>query len=676
MCPLITFRMKTVHPLVGLCLLLIVGLCAHASERPDIKLADFESGDLSGWTMQGDAFTVERAPVRNGELTIPKAADGDHVLLSGNALKGQSSVANFKPTGVAESAPFVIERDFLNFSMNGARTWPDIIGVQLWVDGKLARAACGRYDRPGMRGDLFPTSWDVREFAGKKAHVRVVDATDGGCVAADAFVQSDTPTGPVVDASVRFYESLRPGFHFTAPWGWIADPDGLIYYKGKWLMAYQYSYLINSAGRAWGHAISEDLIHWEHRPVALYADEYGQNLSGAGAVDWNNDSGLKTGADAPLLMTYTLQPSGYAAASGKGVRRSGAALAYSTDGGLTWQKDAQRPLFEPKDNTDRDPKILRDPRTGDWIVILCHSANNVKAKSAYGFYRSKDLKHWELMKEVPDLWENPDLFQLPLDGEKTRMKWVLVRAGTEYFIGDFDGTQFTPQSPNLKAHWARHLYGAQTFSDAPDGRRVQMAWMNTGKLTEVDYPGMPFDQQMTFPVELTLRSTPEGERLFFWPVKEIEALRERAFAMPALAVDNGQQILDLPKTELWDVSVEIELGTAKQVGLDIRGMRLTYDVASQTLTGPSGEMFVNPLSSKPAPLKPMDGKIRLRVLLDRTSLEVFGNDGLIRMCYVAYPKRENKDIGVWSAGGRAVFDMTAWSLKPAVPKADAFEVKF
>jgi len=264
--------------------------------------------------------------------------------------------------------------------------------------------------------------------------------------------------------------------------------------------------------------------------------------------------------------------------------------------------------------------------------------HEVDDKKTIAFHTSPNLKDWTYQSLIDGFYECPDLFELPVDGDPANTKWVLLAADGHYMIGAFDGHAFVKESGKHRGNYGNCFYASQTWSDAPeeDGRRIQIAW------ARVDVPEMPFNQMMTFPCELTLRTTAEGVRLFAEPVGEIESLYRERHAWEDLALADGD-VVPLLDGELLDIQAEFEVGDAKTCGLRIRGVEIAYDTQEGVLR--CGECS--------APMTPMDGKIRLRVLVDRPLVEVFGNDGLVSMAVRAVPEDDNRFVEAFSGGGTA-----------------------
>jgi sucrose-6-phosphate hydrolase SacC (GH32 family) len=275
--------------------------------------------------------------------------------------------------------------------------------------------------------------------------------------------------------------------------------------------------------------------------------------------------------------------------------------------------------------------------TKKWVMTLYVEQNG---KHTIEFLCSPDLKDWTRMSHTDGFFECPDFFQLPIDGDAANRKWVLTAGSSEYMIGTFDGTTFTPETPKLPGNRGRGFYAAQTFSDIPsrDGRRIQIGWFQTETL------GMPFNQSMTIPLELKLAATAEGPRLTWTPVKELDALRAKShrFCAMTLRPDTANPLAGV-KAELVELRAEFEPGDASEVAFIVRGARIVYDAKKQ-------ELAVNDYRA-PAPLR--DGKQRLTIFCDRAGLEVFASDGLTYVPMPFQPKADDLALGAEAKGGDA-----------------------
>jgi sucrose-6-phosphate hydrolase SacC (GH32 family) len=381
----------------------------------------------------------------------------------------------------------------------------------------------------------------------------------------------------------------------------------------------------------WGHAISKDLVQWQELADSLCPDETGTMFSGSGVVDDANTANFQTGAEKSLVLIYTAAGGASEWSKGKLFTQC---LAYSNDGGKSWTKYQGNPIVEHLIGANRDPKVIWHEPSKHWIMALFLDKNN------YALMISTDLKSWEKCCEIeiPGGSECPDFFELAVDGDTCR-KWVFWVANGRYLIGSFDGIVFQPESTVLQAHQGNHFYAAQTWSNIPenDGRRIQIGWAT------LDLPGMPFNKFMTFPTELTLRNTEEGIRLFVNPVREIEKLHEKKLIQTAGEMGEGEKSLAATQGELLDIQIEIDIGAASCISLIIRGVEISYHPQTQQLT----------CLDKAANLGPMNGKIKLRILVDRTSIEIFGNSGRVYMPMGVILDKADRSLAMSVAGGQA-----------------------
>jgi len=601
------------------------------AQRPDAVVGNFEEQTFGDWTATGAAFGS--SPFRPGSGGRVAGFEGAGVAWSGRG--GSES------TGALLSPEFEIQRKFINFLVAGERNLPAIVGAELLVDGRVVRAM-GATEMSDPTHTLHWRTWDVRDLAGRKARIRVNDNSATGAITVDQFAQSDAPKTPAADASKLMQETFRPQFHFTAQTGWMNDANGMVYYKGQWHLFHQHR-PPGWPATVWGHAVSDDLLRWRHLPTAIPCEGKNAVFSGSGLVDWENASGLRRGDDPPLLFFFSLHP-----ASESGIKTT-QCMAFSTDGARTIEKFPGNPILRTPATRDRDPKVFWHKATRAWFMVLSLSRNNTDRDHAtYGLFRSRDLKSWDLIQEIGPgawYWECPDMFELPLDGDSARKKWLLVKGSGDYIVGSFDGERFKPETEPIRIHWHNTYYGAQSFSDAPGGRRVQVAWMSTGdKAARPNvYSGMPFNQQMSFPRELTLRTTPEGPRIFRQPVVEIAKLYTKTHDLGARALAPGDNALAGIAPGLLDIECELDLQQAKRLSLKCRSAELSYDVKS-------GKLRL--LRADPT-LKLKDGRLSLRVLIDRTSIEAFINGGEADANGVYFPDMADRTLSLTVEGGPA-----------------------
>lgn len=462
---------------------------------------------------------------------------------------------------------------------------------------------------------------DVSAWRGRRV-ILEVDKLPEDSTALSSIEQSDFIKG----SDDLYREPLRGQFHFSSRRGWLNDPNGLCFFNGEYHLFYQHNpYGWSWGNMHWGHAVSRDLVHWQELGDKLLPDNMGPMFSGSAVVDWKNTSGLGFPGKPALILAYT-------AAGDPTVQ----AIASSTDG-RTFTKFSGNPVLKQITPGNRDPKIIWHEPTKQWVMTLYVEVEKVHTIQFFG---SPDLKSWTYLSRTDGFFECPDFFELPVDGDAAKAKWVLTGASSEYMLGSFDGKTFTPESPKLPGHRGKGFYAAQTFSDIPaqDGRRIQIGWFQTPT------PGMPFNQSMSLPLELKLTATPEGTRLSMNPVKELATLRSRThrFGPMTLRGESENPLADV-KAELLELNAEFDPGDARQLVITIRGATVAFDFAKQ-------ELSVNGHRA-PAPLR--NGKQRLVVFCDRNGLEIFASEGLTYVPMPFLPKAENLELGVRAEGGAA-----------------------
>ncbi|MHA2197000.1 MAG: glycoside hydrolase family 32 protein [Promethearchaeota archaeon] len=465
-----------------------------------------------------------------------------------------------------------------------------------------------------------PDYWiflDVSEFKGRKVTLQINKENEGF----DKIYQANSYPG---EENI-YKEYLRPQFHFSTRRGWTNDPNGLVYYDGEYHLFYQHNPYdwnprTNNVNITWGHAVSEDLIHWKEMRDAIHPDNLGVVYSGSAVIDKHNTTGFQSGDQKPIVCIYTSAGGNNPWSKGKPFTQS---IAYSNDRGRTFSKYSGNPVQEEIEHFNRDPKVIWHEPLNQWVIVLYLENDGI------GFFTSKDLKSWQLQSRYgrKNLHECPELFQLSIDGNHENKKWILYTANGYYDIGQFDGEKFIPETKKIRFNYGNCFYASQTFNNISDedGRRIQIAW------GVIPMPSMPFNQQMLFPVRLTLRTTEEGPRIFAQPINEIKKLYGKKWIFQDKVVEEGQHsILEENSEEgLYDISAEFEIGSAERFGLFINNIQITYEIKEQKLN--CQEHF--------ASLKPKQGKIKFRILVDRTTLELFANDGQAYM-----PIRTHIDI--------------------------------
>jgi fructan beta-fructosidase len=689
---------------------------ARGQVRKDILIADFEGDTYGAWRTTGQAFGP--GPAKG---TLP-----GQMPVSGYQGKGlvNSFYGGDASTGTLTSPPLTVQRKYVNFLIGGGKH-PGETCINLLVDGKVVRTATGPNDRPGGSEQLDWHTWDVSDLAGKKVVIEIVDRHSGGWghINIDHIVQSDRRAAPSPEdlrrqitvlqpylllpvknkarrrhmrftvqgkivrefeiklaeaepdfwvfsdvaafkgkqlridvdsltveskglASIRqsatvpeadnlYKEKLRPQFHFSSRRGWNNDPNGLVYFRGEYHLFYQHNpYGWDWGNMHWGHALSKDLVHWRELPIALYPRRFGDWVfSGSAAVDWHNTSGFGVGPEPPLVAAFT--------STGRGE-----CIAFSNDKGRTFTEYQDNPVVK---HQGRDPKILWYTPGRHWVMAVY---DEHQGKQWIAFYTSPNLKDWAYQSRIEGFYECPELFELPVDGDSGKKKWVIHAADGNYALGTFDGKRFTKESGKHRGNYGNCLYAAQTFSDIPkeDGRRIQIGW---GRIST---PGMPFNQMMLFPCELTLGTTQDGLRLFARPVREIASLHAGQHQWRNHLLREKDNPLATLKGELFEIRAEFAVDRSDTFGFVLRGIPVIYDVRKQQVSS----------GGNTALLKPVDGKLRLQILVDRTSIEIYGNDGRIYMPIGIIPADANRSLEVFTRGGPTrVHSLDVYPLRSA-----------
>lgn len=467
-----------------------------------------------------------------------------------------------------------VERQKMSFIVNGKN--------ELTVDIRLATDA--------------PDYWVFRDmslYRGKSVKI----SYEGDSAGLDIIYQDDVIAGQ----DSLYMEKNRPQFHFTTRRGWINDPNGLLYHDGEYHLFYQHNPYENEWGNMhWGHAVSKDLIHWEELPDALYPDHLGTMFSGSAVIDYENTAGFNKGKTPAMIAIFTAD----------NPERQVQGIAYSLDNGRTFTKYAGNPVIDSKEKWNskdtRDPKVFWYQPGGHWVMVL-------NERDGHSIYTSANLKEWKYESHVTGFWECPELFELPVDGDKSNTRWVMYGASGTYMIGKFDGKTFKPESGKYY-YGSGTIYAAQTYTNIPsdDGRRIQLGW------GRVSHPGMPFKGMMLLPTELTLKNTKDGIRLFNIPVGETGQLFQPVRKWQFLTTeDANNKLKDFSATDCLRIQTRIKLSHATSAGLNLCGQRvIDYDMNFNLING----IFYSPEDMTSMELS-------ADIYIDRTTIEVFIDGG-------------------------------------------------
>jgi fructan beta-fructosidase len=478
----------------------------------------------------------------------------------------------------------------------------------------------------------------------------------------------------------RYSEQHRPQIHFSPDSMWMNDPNGLVFYEGEYHLFYQYHpYSTVWGPMHWGHAVSPDLVHWEHLPVALFPDSLGTIFSGSAVVDLNNTTGFGNGEQPPLVAIFTYHNE--ALRETGTIRFQSQGIAYSLDRGRSWTKYRGNPVIgNPGVSDFRDPKVIWNGSTERWIMALA-------AHDRILFYSSPNLKEWTRESEFFDvpvpgvgIWECPDLFPIRCEqGEK----WVLLvsvneggpnrGSGTMYYIGDFDGHSFRELFPSDSIDWLDHgkdNYAGVTWSDIPseDGRRIFMGWMSNWQYA-TRVPTRRWRNAMTLPRELTLSPQDGRYHLCSQPVAELQKIRKLKLDLEDVTISDIHSLAFHPEFALsqYELDFTMQWPDEAQSGKQSEfGIFLTNERAQQLVAGwiPStGEVFIDRTRAgkigfsenfggiHKAHYHPSGNQIRFQAFVDRSSIELFIDDGTVVMTELFFPDEDFNHLALYSKNG-------------------------
>lgn len=450
-------------------------------------------------------------------------------------------------------------------------------------------------------------------------------------------------------------EAFRPELHFTPARNWMNDPNGLIWHGGHYHLFYQYNPEANVWGHmSWGHAVSRDLIHWRELPIAIPEDPQVMIFSGSVVFDAANSSGFGEPGRPPLVAIYT----GASREEG-GVQAQ--RLAYSLDGGLSWMKYGGNPVLDIGIHDFRDPKVFWHEPTRRWVMAVVRAAERKVA-----FYASPDLRQWDYLSSfgpagaVDGVWECPDLFPMAVEGRPGELKWILKvdslksglapGGGGQYFVGDFDGIRFTPseRTPegDPRPHWLDYgpdFYAAESWTDAPDGRRLMIGWMNNWRYA-LKIPAHPWRGTMSLPRQLTLWREEEGFAIRQSPIAELDSMAQ---GKPAQRLKGkGPWRLDVRLAAGAELILSSRQGDELRIGLDPAGKQLSL-------------LRQAPVELEAA--KDFAGKTSMPVgngvfsaILDRSSIEIFAESGAKLLTAQLFPRASWSSLSLPAGGGSSV----------------------
>ncbi|HVE60894.1 MAG TPA: glycoside hydrolase family 32 protein [Chitinophagaceae bacterium] len=478
--------------------------------------------------------------------------------------------------------------------------------------------------------------------------------------------------------AVFYNDPHRPQIHFTPKEKWMNDPNGMVYYKGVYHLFFQYYPDSTVWGPMhWGHAISKDLIHWSEQPIALYPDSLGYIFSGSAVVDVNNTSGFGKNGKVPLVAIFTHHdPKGERASRSDFQYQS---IAYSLDEGKTWTKYEGNPVVKNPGIRDfRDPKVIWFEGGKKWIMTLA-------TKDRVTFYSSKNLKDWTKESEFGEkvgaqggVWECPDLFPLKHNGQT---HWVLLvsinpgapngGSGTQYFVGQFNGKEFTPYQTKTKwIDYGTDNYAGITWSNTGN-RKIFLGWMSNWQYA-TKVPTDKWRSAMTVPRDLALRMIGEEYMLVSHPITELNSIKQKPVVLKNIEATNynltkktgklsGPAVLTIKGQKLaaFTITLSNDIGEQLIIGYDQTSNQYFID---RTKAGKSE--FENGFAKKHiAPRYSTKENIDLTLIIDNASVELFADEGLLSMTEIFFPNKLYSDINIQSSSAFKIDSLVYNKLK-------------
>ena len=472
-----------------------------------------------------------------------------------------------------------------------------------------------------------------------------------------------------------YKEKYRPQYHFSPKKNWSNDPNGLVYYQGEYHLFYQYNPDDVVWGPMhWGHAVSKDLVHWEHLPIALKPDtELGMIFSGSAVVDKNDRTGFFDGGEG-LVAIYTTHLE-----QDEGALQQ-QAIAYSKDNGRSWTKYEGNPVIKNYGVEDfRDPKVFWHQETKKWVmVVTCHDRIR--------FYNSSNLKEWNYLSEFGKnlgthggVWECPDLIKLPVkksaadpNFKKKKEKWVLEvgdilggesGVGVQYFIGEFDGEKFeSDYDHSFFVDYGQDIYALQSWSNLPDERHIWLGWMNNiGYMTKIPTTG--WRGMMSLPRELGLKDDGQRIKLIQKPLSELKKLREDIYQKKEIELEKKLSINCCEKS--FEIKAEIDFKQAEEITFALHKNKKQESLLK--LNKKQNQIIINLENSGNTDFDEtfllekeinynFKEKVKVNIFVDRSSIEVFIDGGELTITNLVFPNLDSKKIEIRSSGGIVLID--------------------
>lgn len=492
---------------------------------------------------------------------------------------------------------------------------------------------------------------------------------------ADAVCWKELKLADSFDMSNK--ETFRPVYHHTPAYGWMNDPNGMFYKDGVYHLFFQYNPYGSVWGNMhWGHSTSSDLIHWNFEGVSIVPDAWGAIFSGSCVVDHNNTAGF--GKDAVIAFYTSAKSTPWGDVQSE-------SMAYSLDNGKTFVKYAENPIITSLEKDFRDPKVFWYAPGKHWVMILAVGQH-------MELYSSVNLKDWKKESEFGKMqgahggvWECPDLIELPVEGSRER-KWVLIcninpggpfgGSAAQYFVGSFDGKTFVNESPvqTKWMDWGKDNYATVTWNNAPDGRCIALGWMSNWQYAN-NVPTRQYRSANTIARDLTLYKAGGEFYLKSTPSREMKQARGEKVSVPSFKVTDSYKIESLLKDNngAYEIEMEIQVADASKISLNLQNEKgeqvsMYYDLLRKQFVmdrSKSGKVdFSNDFPAVTAAPVHAGKTLRLRLFVDRSSIEAFGEDGKFVMTNLVFPSSPYNQMSFGTEGsGYTVSSFNVYKLR-------------
>ena len=547
--------------------------------------------------------------------------------------------------------------------------------VHVVVDGKLERSIVVRLATSKVD---YTVPLDLTPYQGKHVVLNVVTPQSRSTIreAKEDACWKDMRLSDTF--SVENREKYRPAYHHAPLYGWMNDPNGMVYHDGVWHLCYQWNPFGSKwQNMTWGHSTSRDLIHWEPQEPTLLPDGLGTIFSGSSAIDEANSAGFGKNSIVTLFTS----------AANSQVQ----SLAYSNDGGYTYTTYPGNPVLTLESEA-RDPNMFWNEETKQWTLILAHALDHEML-----IFTSPDLKSWTLQSSFgkglgaqDGVWECPDLFELPVTGTQEK-KWVLIcninpggpfgGSATQYFTGSFDGKTFkvdTDASGNVPTKWldyGKDHYATVSWSDTP-GRRTVIGWMSNWQYA-AEVPTLQFRSANTLPREMGVFKVDDQYYVSSKPSPELDVLRGKiTHNAKRIQVGKRAHTVSLPQENdgICEILMNVDAKRSKQLKMTLANkaqekVTIIYDVEKETISFDRTQSGIVDFSQDfPAvtvtPTYENDGSVNLRLFIDRSSMELFEQEGRFVMTNLVFPTSPYTTLSFQAEEGSAkVNNLQIYSIK-------------